>query len=259
MDQNTLILVIVAVVLAIALFGWLFAQRKKTDHLRDQYGDEYDRTLEASPSRAKAEHDLAEREKRVKSYDIRRLTPDEHDRFTREWTDAKALFVDSPVEAIGKSDRLLSDVMQTRGYPMADFDQQHADLTVEHGDVAKHYLAGHETFKRSGEATTEEMRRAFNHYEKLFQKLVSDAGNVQDQASMQDRAVAPPPQTDRRTDDRAYDDRGYDDRADNRDRTGLTGDRDRDGVPNAVDPDDNATGTRVDVDRNSEPVRPRDV
>ena len=233
MDQTTLILVIVAVVLAIVLFGWLFAQRRKTDHLRDQYGDEYDRTVEATGNRARAEHDLVEREKRVKTYDIRRLTPDEHDRFTRDWTDAKALFVDSPVEAIGKSDRLLSQVLETRGYPMADFEQQHADLTVQYPDVAKHYLAGHETFKRSGEATTEEMRRAFNHYERLFEKLVSDAGNVRDP------------------------DTGNHDR-------GPTGDRDGDGVPNAVDPDDDTLGvqggrgTPVSPASN-EPVRPRDA
>ena len=219
MDQSTVIGVVVAVVLAIILFGWLFAQRKKTDHLRDQYGDEYDRTLEAKGNRASAEHDLVEREKRVKTYDIRRLTPDEHDRFTREWTETKALFVDSPVEAIGKSDRLLSQVLETRGYPMADFEQQHADLTVQYPDVAKHYLAGHETFKRSGEATTEEMRRAFNHYERLFEKLVSDAGNVRDEG-------------------------------------GPTGDRDHDGVPNAVDPND---GGSVTQNRSTEPVRPRDA
>ena len=172
--QEVTIAVIVLIVIVGALLAWLFVQRKRTKELRDKYGDEYDRTVETRGGRRDAEADLIEREERVKKLDIRPLTPGEHDRYESEWKDTKALFVDSPVEAVAKADRLLTDIMNTRGYPMADFEKRHADLTVEHGDVAKHYLTGHEIADRSSDATTEELRRAINHYEALFGEMTRD-------------------------------------------------------------------------------------
>ena len=180
MEGQELTLVIVAIAIIVGLiFLWLVMQRRKTDALRGKFGDEYDRMIEARGSRAKAEADLVERQERVKALDIRPLGPGERAGFTGEWQEAKALFVDSPVEAISRSDRLLGEVMKTRGYPMGDFEDRHADLSVEHGDVAKHYLAGHEIANRSerGEATTEELRQAMNHYERLFDTLVNDTGD----------------------------------------------------------------------------------
>ena len=176
--QEVTIAIIVIVLLVGALLAWLFIQRNRTRDLKNKYGDEYDRTLEAKGKRSDAEADLIEREERVKAFDIRPLTVQERDRFTHEWKDTKALFVDSPVEAVSRADRLLTEVMDTRGYPMADFEKRHADLTVDHGDVAKHYLTGHEIAERSSDATTEELRRAINHYEELFGDMTSDVADT---------------------------------------------------------------------------------
>ncbi len=179
MEGQEVTIAIVAIVLLVgALLAWLFMQRNRTRDLKNCYGEEYDRTLEAKGKRREAEADLIEREERVKSFDIRPLTSSERDRFTGEWKDTKALFVDSPVEAVSRADRLLTEVMDTRGYPMADFDKRHADLTVDHGDVAKHYLAGHEIASRSSDATTEELRRAINHYEELFGEMTGDVASA---------------------------------------------------------------------------------
>jgi hypothetical protein len=178
MENDALTFVIVAFVAIVALILiWLYLQRRKSMALRDRFGEEYDRTVDTRGSRTKGEADLLEREKRVKTFDIRPLGPDERARFTGEWQETKALFVDSPVEAIDRADRLLATIMKTRGYPMADFEHRHADLTVDHGDVATHYLAGHEIADRAGrgDATTEELRRAMNHYERLFDHLVRDS------------------------------------------------------------------------------------
>ena len=172
--QEVTIAVIAIVVVVGALLAWLFVQRQRTRELRDRFGEEYDRTVSTHGKRRDAEADLTEREERVKGFDIRPLTSTERDRYAADWKDTKALFVDSPVEAVAKADRLLTDVMNTRGYPMADFEKRHADLTVDHGDVAKHYLSGHEIADRSSDATTEELRRAINHYEALFSKMTSD-------------------------------------------------------------------------------------
>jgi hypothetical protein len=172
--QEVTIAVLVIGLVVIALLAWLFMQRRKTQALREEFGEEYDRTVDARGGTRHAEADLIERKERVAKLDIRPLTTAEHDRYTTDWTATKALFVDSPVEAVAKADRLLTDVMNTRGYPMADFEQRHADLTVEHSEVAKHYLSGHEIADRSSDATTEELRRAINHYEALFSEMTSD-------------------------------------------------------------------------------------
>lgn len=180
MESDTLTFIVVAFVVVVALIlFWLYLQRRRSAALRDRFGEEYDRTIDTRGGRAKAEADLEAREKRVKAFDIRPLGPDERERFTGEWREAKALFVDSPAEAVIRSDRILADMMKTRGYPMTDFEHRHADLTVDHGDVATHYLAGHEIADRAGkdETTTEELRRAMNHYERLFDHLVSDTGD----------------------------------------------------------------------------------
>lgn len=190
--DNTTILIVVGVVLALLLLGWLLARRRRTETLREHFGDEYQRTVDAQGGRAKAEAELLDREKRAKKLDIRPLTPAENERFAGEWQTSKALFVDSPVEAIGKSDRLLADLMKTRGYPMGDFEARHANLTVDHGDVAKNYLAGHEIAERAtrGEASTEELRQAMQHYETLFAELVRDVEPGDDQRKA-DRTTRP--------------------------------------------------------------------
>ena len=186
--DNTTLLIVTGVVLVLLLIGWLLMRRRRTDTLREHFGDEYQRTVKIQGGRAKAEAELLEREKRAKKLEIRSLTPAENKRFTDAWQGAKALFVDSPAEAIGRSDRLLADVMTTRGYPMGDFDARHANLTVDHGDVAKHYLAGHEIAERAktGEASTEELRQAMQHYEALFTDLVSDV-TANDENPVSDR------------------------------------------------------------------------
>tara|TARA_B100001179_G_C18600020_1_gene409579 strand:+ start:300 stop:968 length:669 start_codon:yes stop_codon:yes gene_type:complete len=175
--QEVTIAVVVIVLLVGALLAWLFIQRNRTKELRDRYGEEYDRTLKAKGGRRSAEADLVDREERVKKFELRALSPSERDRFAAEWKDTKALFVDSPVEAVSRADRLLADIMSTRGYPMADFEKRHADLTVQHGEVAKHYLAGHEIADRSSDATTEELRRAINHYEALYGEMTSEVAH----------------------------------------------------------------------------------
>ena len=182
MDQQSTILAIIVGVLLLALLLWLFMRQKRTSTLRDKYGDEYDRTVEATGNRGKAEHNLVERERRVSKFDIRPLTHEERDRFTGEWTEVKSLFVDSPQEAVLRGDRLLSSMMETRGYPMNDFDQRYEDLTVDHADVARHYREGHEIAHKP-DATTEEMRRALNRYEKLFDEMVRDAGTTTSSAT----------------------------------------------------------------------------
>ena len=175
-DQTLTIIIVAAVVVLLLVIGWLAMRKRRTDTLREHFGDEYDRTVETRGDRSAAEADLIEREKRVKAFDIRPLGPAERAEFQEEWVATKALFVDSPVEAVIRADRLLTNVMKSRGYPMADFEARHANLTVDHGEVAQHYLKGHAIAESStrGEASTEDLRQAMRHYETLFEELVNE-------------------------------------------------------------------------------------
>ena len=172
-DQLTIVLIILGV-LVLALVAWTLMRKKRSDTLRSRYGEEYDRTVKEHGGR-QGEANLLDREKRVSQFNIRPLDSAEQERFGHEWHEVKALFVDAPREAVLRGDRLLTEMLRTRGYPMADFDRLYEDLTVDHADVAKHYRAGHD-IAVSPEPTTEEMRRALNHYEQLVGEMMKDTG-----------------------------------------------------------------------------------
>ena len=72
------------------------------------------------------------------------------------------------------ADRLVCEVMLARGYPMADFEQRAADISVDHAEVVENYRAAHSTAQRAqrGEATTEDLRKAMVHYRALFEDLL---------------------------------------------------------------------------------------
>ncbi len=177
---NPTIWIVIAGLVIAALLIWFFIARSRTNRLRSRFGDEYDRTVAATGSTGRAEHDLEDRQRRVAGFDIRPLSPNERDRFASEWAEVKSLFVNSPAEAVLHADRTIGSLMQARGFPVADFDQRHADLTVDHPEVARHYREGHEIAARqSHDATgraiaTEDLRQALVHYEALFEDLIRE-------------------------------------------------------------------------------------
>jgi LPXTG-motif cell wall-anchored protein len=178
--QDQTLWILIGAVVVLGLLFWLIARRKNSAALRERYGEEYDRTVEARGGVGKAERDLEERERRVKQLDIRPLGPKERSEFIEEWREVKAVFVDSPVEAVHHADRLLAKIMTARGFPMADFDRRYEDLTVDHGEVARHYREGHDVVLRHGrgEASTEDLRQAMIHFEALFDDLVNEVTGV---------------------------------------------------------------------------------
>jgi hypothetical protein len=174
MDANLLIIVVLVALLAIG--AWLLFNKRRSDHLRSQFGSEYERQVEESGSRSKAEADLAEREKRVSRLTIRPLAPADQDRFMDRWTKVQATFVDDPERSIDYADALLAEVMSARGYPVSDFEQRAGDISVDHPNVVQHYRAGHDIALRHsrGEASTDELRQALIHYRALFEELVTE-------------------------------------------------------------------------------------
>ena len=173
MSTTALIILAVAVVLvAIGLF--FFWQRRRTQNLQQQFGPEYKRAVDQYGDQRKAEAELVAREKRVRKLEIRALAPAEQSRFTEAWQTTQARFVDEPSQAVRDADRLVKEVMQARGYPVADFEQRAADVSVDHPNVVINYRAAHDIAARnnSGNATTEDLRQALVHYRSLFEELL---------------------------------------------------------------------------------------
>jgi len=175
LDPKVIVLAVV-VILIIAGAVWLYVRKRRntTADLRHKFGPEYDRAVLAHGSERKAESKLVEREKRVEKLKIRDLDSMEHERFSREWESVQSRFVDSPKGAVAEADDLVSSVMKARGYPISDFDQRSADISVDHPRLVENYRSAHEIALRVGkdEATTEDLRTAMIHYRSLFEDLV---------------------------------------------------------------------------------------
>lgn len=172
--DTTQVLVIVVALVILAAVGYVVVSRQRTQELKGRFGPEYERTVEAQGDARTAERELGSREKRVASLQIRPLEPEERSRYASEWKNVQARFVDDPGGATESADVLVREVMQKRGYPVGDFEQQAADLSVKHPAVVEHYRKAHEVAERNARqpASTEELRTALVHYRALFADLL---------------------------------------------------------------------------------------
>jgi hypothetical protein len=173
---STVVWIVLAVVVVVILAGiaWAAAKRRRSSQLQGRFGPEYERTLDESGSRREAESELAARQKRRDKLDIRPLRAASRDRYAESWRGVQTAFVDDPRGAVRDADGLVGRVMQERGYPMDDFEQQAADVSVDHPDVVSNYRSAHDISLRNddGEATTEDLRQAMVHYRALFEELL---------------------------------------------------------------------------------------
>jgi hypothetical protein len=168
--------IVVGVIIA-AIVAWLSPRKRQTERLRTQFGgSEYDRAVKEDGSRRLAEAGLNERSARVESLNIRPLAEGDRARFLESWRRVEARFVDGPGGAVIEADQLLGDVMSTRGYPVSDFEQRAADISVDHPLVLENYRTAHDIAlrQRKGQANTEDLRQAMIHYRTLFEELVAE-------------------------------------------------------------------------------------
>jgi FtsZ-interacting cell division protein ZipA len=174
MNTTTIIVLVIAVV-AIAVAFWMYIQREKTRKLRSKFGPEYDRLVDLEGGKAsRAEAILDQRQKRVSKLNIRPLSRAERDRFAADWRRVQEQFVDDPRAAVSEADTLVNGALQARGYPMEDFEQRAADISVEHPDVVDEFRKAHDIALRDREkqASTEDLRRAMQHYRSLFEHVL---------------------------------------------------------------------------------------
>jgi len=174
------VLVVLGVLVVVALVGWRAMRRRRTSSLQERFGPEYERTLESAETRRDAEADLSARAQRRDELEIEPLPTAARERYVAEWQRIQARFVDDPEGTVRDADMTIQSVMTDRGYPMDDFEQRAADVSVDHPNVVENYRLGHRLARASalGDGTTEDLRQAMQHYRLLFEELLEPAADA---------------------------------------------------------------------------------
>jgi len=177
MDSNTTTIILVAIVFLVVggLLAMAVMRFQRTRRLRERFGPEYDRLVNEGGDKQKAESELEARLAHVEALKIRPLSAEEVNRFAREWQTTQSEFVDEPLASIQKADRLLREVMKAKGYPVEDFEQRAADISVDYPELVTDYRGLHMIAVKEADdqVSTEEMRQAMVHGRALFENLVS--------------------------------------------------------------------------------------
>lgn len=195
-----ILVAVVVIVAIIILVGWIGMRRRR---LQSRFGPEYQRVAKQSGSKWRADSELTARQQRRQKLDIRSLPEEARSRYATQWQGLQAEFVDQPYQAVARADELVTTVMRERGYPMRDFEENAADISVDYPKLVENYRGAHAVATRQKSANTEELRTAMLHYRALFQELLGDPrdgqrapANVEAQEAQQrERAQAPTPVT----------------------------------------------------------------
>ena len=193
MDTGLLVAILIVVAVLVVVLAFFAARQQRSRKLRERFGPEYDRTVADAGDRKQAEARLQERTERRQRLEIVALDPADRDRYVEAWRQTQARFVDEPAEATREADRLITDVMRKRGYPIDDFEQRAADISVDHPQVVDDYRAAQAiaAANERSEASTEDLRQALVHYRSLFEELLevgpADDGRADDGRADDDR------------------------------------------------------------------------
>jgi hypothetical protein len=194
--MDTWVWIVIGVFVAVVVLGIVISAlgTRRSRSLQDRFGPEYDRTVDKAGGRREAEQELREREKRHDELELRPLSNDARERYLEQWQTTQGRFVDDPPGAVGEADDLVQQVMRDRGYPVDDFEQRAADISVEHPDLVEKYrtATGIARASERGEASTDDLRHSVRHYRALFVELleVDDGTDDAEQAANRDLADA---------------------------------------------------------------------
>jgi hypothetical protein len=183
-QQQLIIMLAIVIVAVVAVAGFLLMRKRRSQALRERFGPEYDRVLKQEGDVRRGEEVLAFRTKRREKFKIKPLSQSDQSNFSSRWGVIQLQFVDDPEGTVARADKLVHEVMQARGYPVGDFEQQAADISVDHPVVVENYRAAHDIAlsHSRGQASTEDLRKAMVHYRALFEELLDDSIPVRKEA-----------------------------------------------------------------------------
>jgi len=181
--SNTTQLVLVAVVFLIigVLAAMALTRVQRTKQLKERFGPEYERAMNEKGNKRQAEDELAARLAHVNALQIRPLAAEEVNRYALDWQATQTEFVDEPLNALQKADHLIREVMKAKGYPVEDFEQRAADISVDYPELVTDYRGLHliAVKEKEDDVSTEEMRQAMVHGRALFENLISKDTNTE--------------------------------------------------------------------------------
>lgn len=176
MDSQILLIVAITVVVCalIAAGVWIAADKVRSRRLRERFGPEYDQAVQRAQDRNLAEAELQSREQRVKKFRIVPLSSQDRAHYRETWAAVQNRFVDDPQAAVKEGHGQIFEVMEKRGYPVTNFEQAAADLSVDYPEVVENYrkASAIAAKNREGKAGTEELRQALVHLRALFNELL---------------------------------------------------------------------------------------
>jgi hypothetical protein len=176
MDQSVVVVMVVAAVVVVLAIAWIIGRQRHSRRLRERFGPEYDHVVDERGSSRRAERELDRRSRRVERLNIHPLSRDAAVRFAERWNAQQSRFVDDPKAAVVEADHLVEEVMTERGYPMSQFAQRVADISVDHPQTVENYRVAHEIAVRQelGQASTEDLRHAMIRFRELFRDLLDE-------------------------------------------------------------------------------------
>jgi hypothetical protein len=176
MSTTYIIIIVVVLVVLGVILALIFSPKKRSQQFQNKFGPEYDRVVTTAGSEKKAQAELNQRQKHVDTMNIRPLSVSERERYQAEWTAIQAKFVDQPGQATVEADHLIMEVMKVRAYPVSDFNQRAADVSVNYPTLVSNYRAAREIAIKNEQhsANTEELRQALIYYRSLFDELLKD-------------------------------------------------------------------------------------
>jgi hypothetical protein len=180
MSKHEMLYIALAVIAVVAIVGLtVWAGRRRSRRLQTTFGPEYDRTVARAGDRKAGERELGGRVERREKLAIVELPPVRRDQYLQSWLQIQAGFVDAPRQSVRQADDLVTQVMRERGYPMAEFEQRAADISVDHPAEVEAYRAAHTVSLASDQnrVSTEDLRQAFTHYRALFERLLGRSGD----------------------------------------------------------------------------------
>jgi hypothetical protein len=169
---------IIAVVLILVVLGVIlaaiFIPRQRSKRFQNKYGPEYDRTVKTMGNEKKAQSEMDQRQKHVDTLNIRPLSDSERERYLADWTKIQTKFIDQPGQATVEADHLIMEVMKVRAYPVSDFEQRAADISINYPDLVSNYRLARAIANKNEhhQATTEELRQALVYYRSLVDELL---------------------------------------------------------------------------------------
>ena len=172
--NTTLVVVIIIALIIVGFIAMAWWRIQRSNRLQERFGPEYDRAVDETGDRRQAEKELEARVAHVKELNIRSLTADEVNRYALEWQETQRQFVDQPLASLQKADRLIREVMKAKGYPVEDFEQRVADISVDYPELVTDYRGMHRIAIKEDKTGTEEIRQAIVHGRALFENLMKE-------------------------------------------------------------------------------------